>query len=181
MILHSSNPSKSPIKIRDNTLKNANETVVTNRTVLIKLIDVKTVVHNPHKKINGICPNSAHTGNTWTWQYFNLSLNELDHNDFYILTDPIKSDYSSSWLLDRPERVLNDCNELKFNSDPENINQRLSNLLGNDPTGVFWLHVRSTGKFNTYILSVPKGTDYTYVNLNSVNPEPWFFVLEVCF
>jgi hypothetical protein len=192
MMIYPSNSSLSPIEIMKNNPKNAAEVAVANRTVTIDSLDVKTVIYNnTHKKASSeeICPNPDHStesnGNSkWACNYFNISLSELNSTDFYIITDPANiGDNSPSWILNRPEKGVNNENGEKFNSTPININEKILNLLGNDTKGVLWLHVRTPGNkdrnFDAYIVSVPKGTNQTQVSANNLNPEPWFFVLQV--
>lgn len=193
LIIYPSNLSLSPLEIMKNDPKNAVEVVVANRTVIFNLLDVKTVVYNnAHKGIPSeeICPNSNHLPSKssrkpkWACKYFNVSLIDMNSTDFYIITDPADiGDNSPSFVLDRPEKVFDNGNGEKFSSTPININNRILNLLGNDTKGVLWFHVRTPGNkdrnFDAYIVGVPKGTDQRQVNINSINPEPWFLVLQV--
>ncbi len=191
MIIYPSNPSLSAIEITKNDPKDASEVAVANRTVLFNIMEVRTSIYNNKHKTNyqEICPDTDHLAAEspglpkWSCNYFNVSLSELNSTDFYIITDPANiGDNSPSWIIDRPEKVLDNGTGEKFSQNPININDKISNLLGNDTKGVLWFHVRTPGNvdrnFDAYIVRVPKGTNQTQVNINSLNPEPWFFVLQ---
>lgn len=193
LMIYPSNPSLSPIEIMKNDPKNAAEIAVANRTVTFDPLDIKAVIYNDnHEKSHTepVCPNSDHLDNLdhkephWACQYFNISLSEVNYADFYIITDPENiGDNSPSWTLDRPEKGADSGNGEHFSANAININEKILNLLGNDTKGVLWFHVRTPGNkdrnFNTYIISIPKGTNSTQVNVDNLNPEPWFLVLQV--
>ncbi len=179
LTVYPSNPSLNPIEIIKNDPKNAVEVAVANRTVILNLFDIKAVVYKDNKS-KSICPLLNHSSSGWVCQNFNVTASDLNSTDFYLVSDPSNIGDSSSWVLDRPEKGFYNVTEEKFSSNPINVNQKISNLLGNDNNGVLWFHVNPVGRnFDAYILSVPKGTNQSYVNLNSVNAEPWFLVLKV--
>ncbi|MGZ7209028.1 MAG: hypothetical protein ACXVHV_04040 [Methanobacterium sp.] len=183
LIIYPSNPSLSPIEIMKNNPENSMEVAVTNRTVIFNLIGIEAV----NKNNSGlICPYSEHTSSgsyKWTCQNFDISMSEMNSTDFYIVTDPANVGDSPSWILDRPEKAIDNGTREKFSLNPININSKISNLLGNDSKGVLWFHVGTPANisrnFDAYIVSVPKGTNQTQVNLTSIKPEPWFLVLQV--
>lgn len=186
--IYPTNPSLSPIEIMNNSPEKAVEVAVANRTVVFDFLDVEAVVYNnTHKKnySETICPNHNHSqpSGKWACQHFNITLSELNSTDFYILTVPANiGDNSPSWIIDRPEKGLDDGNGEKFSSTPVNVTGNISNLLGNDTKGVLWFHVRTPGNkdrnFDAYIVSVPKEVPIEHVSFN-LTPEPWFFVLQV--
>lgn len=191
LMIYPSNHSLKPIEIMNNNPKNAAEVAVANRTVTFDLLDIKAVIYNSNHQKDFpeiICPNSDHSSSEfsreveWGCQKLNITLEELNSTDFYIITDPANlGDNSPSWTLDRPEKGVNNENGEKFSSNPINISNEILNLLGNDTKGVLWLHVRTPRErnFDTYIVSVPKGTNTTQVSVDNLNPEPWFLVLSV--
>lgn len=192
LIIYPANPALSPIEIMKNSPENAVEVAVANRTVIFKGPDIKSVIYNnAHKKISSgeICPGPDHELDEspdkpgWACKHFNITLSELNSTDFYIITDPANiGDNSPSWIIDRPEKAVDNGNGEIFSSNPININEKISNLLGNDTKGVLWFHVRTPGNkdrnFDAYIVSVSKGTPQEQVNFNP-NPDPWFLVLQV--
>jgi hypothetical protein len=192
LIIYPSNPSLSPIEIMKNDPKNAVDVAVANRTVTFDPLNIEVVIYNDTHKIkySEICPNPDHSSvesedkPKWACQYFNITLSELNSTDFYILTVPANiGDDSPVWILDRPEKGFDNGNGEKFNPNPVKINEKISSLLGNDTKGVLWFHVRTPGNkdrnFDSYIVSVPQGTPQEQVNVDNLNPEPWFFVLQV--
>jgi hypothetical protein len=191
LIIYPSNPSLSPIEVIKNEPKNAVELAVANRTIIFNIIDIKAVIFNDvHKKANYelICPIFIHSDtlynqNRWDCQNLYLTANDMNSKDYYLITNSPNTNYNHSyWILDRPEKAIYGS-EVKFSPNPININKRISYLLGNDNKGVLWFHVKNPRdnkrNFDAYIISVPKGTNQRYVNLNSVFPEPWFLVLQV--
>lgn len=179
LTIYPSDPSLNPIEIIKNDPKNAVEVAVAKRTVTLDLFDIKAVVNKDNKN-KLICPHLDHSSCGWACQNFNITASELNSTDFYLVTDPSNMGDSASWVLDRPEKGLDNGSEEKFSSTPINLNQKISNLMGNDNKGVLWFHLKIPGRnFDAYILSVPKGTSPSHVNLNSVNAEPWFLVLQV--
>lgn len=186
LIIYPSNPSLKPIEIMKNDPKNALEVAVANRTVIFNILDIKAVIYKKNN-LQLICPNSGHSGtefDKWACQNFNITLSELNSTDFYLITDPANTGNNSSyWILNRPEKALDNGTGEKFGSIPINLNGKISNLLGGDDKGILWIHVRTPvnmeRNFDVYIASVPKGTNQSQLNLNSINPEPWFLVLQV--
>ncbi|WP_414469882.1 hypothetical protein [Methanobacterium sp. ACI-7] len=194
MIIYPSDASMIPICILNNSPStSASEIAVANRTVLIPLIYLETIIYsNIHKGsiYEEICPNSYHTPTNssgepkWACKHFNITLSELNTTDFYVITDSADiGDNSPTWIIDRPERASNNETEEHFSQNAISINQKIVDLLGNDAKGVLWFHVKTPGNkdrnFDAYIVSAPKGTPQEQVNINNLNPTPWFFVLHV--
>lgn len=187
------------IIIEDNAPSaNAAEIAVANRTVLCDFMYVNILLgmnthYNPSKQTeNGmegeICPYLDHKRPDfenrkpgWTCQYFNISINDLNTTDFYILTDPSSVTNSAKWGIDKADMQII-CNE-NFGSGPININKKIESVMGNGNKVVLWLHVLTDGNpndgFNAYIVSVPKGTDPGKVTIDYLSPQPCFFVLQV--
>ncbi|MGB9936194.1 MAG: hypothetical protein ACPK7O_00595 [Methanobacterium sp.] len=192
LIIYPSDHSLDPIEIMKNNPKDAVEIAVANRTVNLNFMEIRAIIYNNNHKGNYselICPNIDHSTNEsagkpkWSCKNFNITLSELNTTDFYIITDPEDiGDNAPIWILDHPEKGISNDEE-KFSLVPININQKIMDLLGNDTKGVLWFHVRTPGNkdrnFDAYIVSVPKETPQEQVNVNNLNPEPWFFVLQV--
>jgi len=177
LMIYPSNPSLSPIIIMNRSPENAVEVAVANRTVIFDFLDIEAAVYN---NSTTICHN--HVGLNWTCQYFNITRSELDSRNFYVITVPANiGNNSSSWIIDRPA-TNSTGTERNFSSTPINVNEKISNLLGNDTKGVLWFHVRTPRNkdrnFNAYIVSVPKEVPKEHVSFN-LTPEPWFFVLSI--
>ena len=190
LMIYPSNPSLKPIEIMKNEPKNAAEVAVANRTVTFDPLDIKAVIYtSDHQKDfpKIICPNQDHLSSEsspeveWGCQKINVTLDELNSTDFYVMTDPANTGDGSKWILDRPEKGVDNGDGEQFSSNAININDKILNLLGNNTKGVLWLHVKTPRErnFNTYIVSVPKGTNQTEVSVDNLNPEPWFLVLQV--
>jgi len=191
LIIYPSNPSLSPIEVMKNEPKKGDEVAIANRTVIFNIIEIKAVIYNNiHKKANYelICPIFIHyktiyNQNKWDCQNLYLTINEVNSKDYFLITNPLNiTNNTSFWVLNRPEKAIYGYEE-KFSPKPININKRILYLMGNDDQGVLWFHVKNprniNRNFDTYIISVPKGINLNYINLNSVNPEPWFMVLKV--
>ncbi|MEN4006420.1 MAG: hypothetical protein PQ964_03570 [Methanobacteriaceae archaeon] len=176
LMIYPSNPSLSPIVIRNASPINATEVAVSNRTVVFRPpSNVEAIIYNNTR--GKICPNPGHLPLWWACQYFNISRDALNTRDFYVMTVPIGGD--ASWIIDRPE-IGAFGNETSFSSTPINVTGKISNLLGNDSRGVLWFHVRTPGvrNFDAYVVSVPKGTPQSQVSVNNY-PKPWFLILQV--
>ncbi|MBI5680996.1 MAG: hypothetical protein HZC47_08890 [Methanobacterium sp.] len=187
------------IIIEDNTPSaSAAEIAVANRTVLCDFMYLNILVgmdthYNPSKQTENcnewdVCPHSDHKQPDfenrkpgWTCQYFNISINDLNTTDFYILTDPSSVANSAKWGIDKADAPV-ECGE-NFVSVPININNKIQSVMGNDTKAVLWFHILKGGdpkdSFNAYIVGVPKGTAPEQVNVDYLNPQPCYFVLQV--
>jgi len=186
MILYPSNDSLAPITIMDNgPPPNTCDVAVANRTVLLDFMHLKAVINSYEGNASGEeCPNPDHNLNNsngkleWTCKYFNISREELETSDFYIIT---RGDVSSSagWVIDKANRLNDTVNP--FTSQPALINDKIADIMGSSSDAILWLHIITAGKpgYDCYIVSVPKGTDHNMVNLNYLDTGPWFFVLQV--
>ncbi len=119
----------------------------------------------------------------WACHHFNVTKEDLNTTDFYIITDPRDvGDNSPKWLIDRPEAMSDDGHDFGPGSAPILINSYIASALGTDDEAVLWLHIYTPGDpkrvFDGYIISVPKGTPQDQVDLNYLNPQPAFFVLK---
>lgn len=177
---------------------NAAEIAVANRTVLCDFMYLNVVVgmnmhYNPSKQteqsnIGEVCPHSDHkqpdfeNGKPgWKCQYFNISMDDLNITDFYLLTDPCIVTNSAKWGIDRADLQV-ECRE-NFVNGPININNKIESVMGNDTKAVLWFHILTRGNpnesFNAYIVGVPKGTAPGQVNIDYLNPQPCYFVFQV--
>jgi len=209
MVIYPVNTALPPLVIWNDTLPtNASEIAVANRTVLCDFLSVNVVISTDSHGNTGytsgigfdweICPHANLTGNLehqkpilngtgtpgWACHHFNITTEDLQIYDFYVLTDPEKlSDDSARWIIDRPENMTND--QQQFTDMPIIVNEKISQVLGNETEAVLWFHVYKSGDpkkpFDAYIVSVRKGTPLDQVKLSYLNPQPCFFVLKVWF
>jgi len=203
VIIYPIDPALKPIVVHNETLPaNASEVAVVNRTVLIdfmslnvlasinpyfnSLIGAEKLVWCPHHNLRGVKdhnkPNSNLNAPGWTCRPFKVSQWDLNFTDFYLISDPSAlNDESAIWILDRPENQ----SEIgkKFDSKPIKMNDRISELLGQDNSTVMWLHVFTSGDsskaFNAYLVGVPKNTPPENVSIEYLNPQPGYLVLTV--
>jgi hypothetical protein len=132
---------------------------------------------NQHKR-----PDFMNKKGGWLCNPFNINSNDIILNDYYMLTDPpVLSDNSAKWIIDKPDNISE--NFQKFITKPIKLNSRFSELLGDHKNATITLHVYMGGdqekSFNTYIVSVPRGTSLEYIRLDYMNPMPAFLVLKV--
>lgn len=199
MIIYPTNPSLSPLVIMNNTIpSSACEVAVANRTVLCDFMCMNVVIgmnayHNPTLPAKQgleweICPQldhkppDFHTGKSgWICHHFNVTRDDLNSTDFYIITDPVSVANSAGWSIDRADAQV-DCKE-KFSNRPIHVNDKIEAAMGNDTKAVFWFHIFTSGNprdsFDAYIVSVSKGTPLDQVKLEYLDPQPCFFVLQV--
>ncbi len=197
MILYPANPSLSPLVIKnDKVPASASEVAVVNRTVLCDFLYATAVV-----KINGhlnypleqgfeweICPHMNHNHSDlksgypgWACHHFNITAYDLNSTDFYVITNPVSATDSAEWGIDRADKQI-DCKE-KFSRYPIIVNDKIAAAMGNDTGAVLWFHILtkedSPNSFDAYIAGVPKGTPVDQVRIDSLGPQPCFFVLQV--
>jgi hypothetical protein len=120
----------------------------------------------------------------WLCNAFNMNLEEIKSNDFYILTDPpfnTNSNFNSKWIIDTPDNTT--FNAQNFTSNPIMINSRILELLGNKTSEIFVFHVFTSGDientFNTYLIGVPKGTPPNDIRIYNMKPQPAFLILKL--
>lgn len=181
--------------------EDAVEVAVVNRTVLCDFMILKTFItintsgsssNSENRSFADVCPHRTlklemeHRNNNdddplWTCQYFRISQEDLNYTDFYIITDPkTLGGTANQWIIDKPENMTNE--RQNFNSGPISINNKISQVLGQDKKAVLWLHVTftsSTPYFGVYLVGAPKGTPVENIKLEYINPRPCFFVLKV--
>jgi len=184
MIIYPSNDSLSPIVIMNETPPgNVGDVTVTNRTVLIDFMHLKAVMcdnsteecPNPEHKAN----NSTYCKTEWKCSYFNVSREELDSSDFYLIRGGNVSN-SAEWMMDKANCQNSTLNQ--FTSNPTLLNDKIKELMGISNKTVLWVHISagdSSKGCDYYIVTVPKGTRLDIVNLKYLNTGPWFFVLRV--
>ena len=195
-----------PIEVHNETPPgSASDIAVANRTVLCSYMymacKVSMNAHSNPSWTHGagsdweICPHAGlnasmkheepdfETGKPgWVCHHFNITQNDLNSTDFYVLTDPMDLTGSSSrWIIDSPDKMRN--NGETFISGPIPVNNEIKELLGDNKTAVLWLHVLTSGvpdrSFDAYVVGVPKGTTSSNVRLDYINPQPAYFVLRV--
>jgi hypothetical protein len=199
MMIYPTNPSLSPLAVMNNTVQSStSEVAVANRTVLCDFMYITTVVGiRGHSKFAGsleqgleweICPhidheqiNSKRGDQEWACHHFNVTIDDLNLTDFYVITDPASVDNSARWGIDRADAQM-DCKE-KFSNGPILVNDKITASMGNDTRAVLWFHILtkrdSEDSFDGYIVRVPKGTPLDQVKLDYLGPQPCFFVLQV--
>lgn len=209
MIIYPANTALLPMVIWNDTLPaDASEIAVANRTVLCDFLSANVVISmnthgNPaHPAETGfgweICPHVNLTGNLghqqpilndtgtpgWACHHFNVTIEDLQVYDFYVITDPEElSDNSARWIIDRPGNMTND--QQQFSDRPILVNDEILQVLGTETEATLWFHVFKCGNpkkiFDAYIVSVQKGIPPDQVKLSYLNPQPCFFVLKVWF
>jgi hypothetical protein len=207
MVIYPVNTALIPMVIWNDTLPvDASEIAVANRTVLCDFLSANVIIGtnthgNPAYSVETgfdweICPHVNLTGDLghqqpisngtgtpgWVCHHFNITFEDLQIYDFYILTDPEQlSDNSARWIIDRPENMTKE--QQRFVNSPILINDRILQTLGTDTRAVLWFHIFTAGDpkkaFKAYIISVRKGTPLEQVDLDYLNPQPCFFVLKV--
>ncbi|MBP2045869.1 hypothetical protein [Methanobacterium aggregans] len=118
----------------------------------------------------------------WVCHHFNITQEDLNSTDFYVLTDPtVLADGSARWIIDSPDKM--EKNGEMFFSSPIPVNDKLMEILGDNKTAVLWLHVLTIGtpdkSFDAYVVGVPKGTPVLNVRLEYITPQPAYFILKV--
>ncbi len=190
MMLYSSNDSFTPISIMNNTPPaDVYEVTVVNRTVILDFMRLKVIIYNNMHKGNASiekCPNPDHkpynsSGKPeWHCSHFNMTGEELNSSDFYLIT---RGDVSSSarWVIDKADKQNNTGNS--FNHNPILVNDKITELMGNNTKSVLWLHIITSGtpenSYDCYIVSVPRRTTSDMVDIKYLDSGPWFFVLRV--
>jgi len=183
MILYPSNNSLSPIVIMNRTPPaNVADVTVANRTILLDFMQLKaTICGNSTEE----CPNPDHKANNstpykWKCGYFNVSREELDTSDFYLIMGGNVSN-SAEWVIDKANCQNSTLNQ--FKSNPTLVNDKVKELMGYSNKTVLWMHTLAGGNsnnvFDYYIVTVPKGTSPDMVDIKYLNTGPWVFVLEV--
>lgn len=195
-----------PIEVHNETPPaSASDVAVANRTVLCSYMymacKLSMNAHNNPSWTRGVesgwetCPHAGlnasmkhegpdfETGKPgWVCHHFNITQDDLNLTDFYVLTDPTDlTDGSPKWIIDSPDKMKK--NGENFISGPIPVNNEIKELLGDNKTAVLWLHVLTSGfpdrSFDAYIVGVPKGTPSSNVRLDYINPQPAYFVLKV--
>ncbi len=128
------------------------------------------------------CPDFKKKRSGWLCNAFNMNLEEIKSNDFYILTDPpFNTNFNAKWIIDTPDNTT--FNAQNFTSNPIMINSRILELLGNKTSEVFVFHVFTSGDientFNTYLIGVPKGTPPNDIRIYNMKPQPAFLILKL--
>lgn len=168
------------------------EVAVVNRTVLVNFKDYQVLARIgsiseicPHHNYNGATahdkPNYNNSTPGWNCMPFKVTQEDLNTNDFYILTDPFPSpDNQARWMIDGPNNFMTTGEN--FQTQPILVNSRISPLMAGT-NGTLWLHIFTSGdpskSFNTYLVAVPRGTSSGDVRVEYLNPYPCFFVLKV--
>jgi hypothetical protein len=204
VVIYPADSSLNPIVLSNETPpEDAVEVAVVNRTVLCDFMVLKTLIiintsgsssNSENRSFADVCPHKTlkmemeHQNNNlnygdslWACQYFRISQEDLNSTDFYIITDPeTGGGTSNQWIMDKTDNMTNE--RQNFNSGPIFINNKISQVLGQDKKAVLWLHVTftsSTPSFGVYLVGAPKGTPIENVKMEYVNPRPCFFVLKV--
>ncbi len=189
MIIYPSNNSFAPVSIMNNTPPvNVCDIVIANRTVILDFMHLKVAIcNNTHEgNVSAVeCANPDHRSDNssfkteWKCNYFNLTRDELDSSDFYLIT---------SGNINKDEWVIGKANcqnstMSQFTSNPTCLNDKIKELMGNNNKTLLWAHILAQGSSNNaydyYIVTVPKGTSPDMVNINYLDTGPWFFVLSV--
>lgn len=192
------NPNQEIIKISNKTpSEDVSEVAVVNRTVLVNLKNFKVLLCIDKSNNSDICPhhnckkdnvhnkpnyNKVTPG--WNCKCFKITQNELNVTDFYILTDPsLPNDNLARWAMDRSDNITDD--EEIFQAQPVLVNDKICKIIGDDDETIVWLHTLTSGdpskSFDTYLVGVPKGTSTEEVRVEYLNPQLYFFILNLIF
>lgn len=207
LILYPVNDTKNPYVIRNDSESGSTEVAVANRTVLADFMFTSVVIGmNAHR--NPAWPMDPdldweecfHDGNVtdlhqrpvidygntgkpgWACKHFNITQEDVENSDFYIITDPRElKDNSAEWIIDRNQPGLIVTKGTKFGTAVL-ANAAIETALNGDPEAILWLHVKTAGDpkkvYDAYLVAVPKGTPQEDVDLRALNPQPCFFVLK---
>ena len=199
LVIYPTNTSLPVIEVISKIPRNGDVTII-NRTVLYdyKLIDIYTNIKpdNSHMTGSGYVCNHAYMNlnphklpdfnnrkSGWFCAAFNIDIEDIKSKDFYILTDPAlddNSDLHASWILDSPNKT--NINPHNFTSNPVLINSIISELSDNRNREILVLHIFMDGDikktFKTYVVGVPVGTPIQDVRLDTINPQPAFFIMK---
>ena len=172
-----------------------NRTVIYDYNIICSYLSITPDIHN---EINGSseffcthsnlgsykhnCPDFKTRNAGWICRPFNIDLLDINSKDFYILTDPtVLKDNSARWIIDTPNIIDNKAQN--FTSAPIMVNSMISELSGNKSREIFVFHVYTDGNpekiFNTYLVGVPKGTQYTDVRIDHMKSQHAFFILKL--
>lgn len=180
------------------------EVMVENRTVVCNYLNTSVLVFinalecsrlSEQKQLGEKCPHLGVNGNLvhlnvdyrnrksgWVCYPFRMNQKMLNSTDFYIMTDPdCVKDPAAVWMMDRPENLTE--NTQFFQNNPIQVNGKIKEIMGDNSTGVLWLHVYFSGNpdktFNTYLAGFPKGTPYETVKVQYLSPQPCYFIFKV--
>jgi hypothetical protein len=118
----------------------------------------------------------------WECRPFIVTQNDINSTDIYILTDPPQiQDQSAYWILDSTQNLTD--NRQKFGSSPSRLNEKLSELLGENDNATIWVHVLSSENpdeaFDVYIGGFAKGTPAEKIKIHYLTPQPCYFFFQV--
>lgn len=212
LVLYPVDPNISTYTIKEGTVPaNAAEVAVANRTVLADFMFTSVVIgmnahRNPAWPMDPdmdwedcfhvepfVQPGNVHEKPVidtqggepgWACKHFNLTQQDLEASDFYIITDPYPlKDNSAEWIIDRDDPGLMVEKGVKFDDQPILANAEIATAMNGDPEATLWLHVKTAGDpkkvYDAYLVAVPKNTPPEEVSLNALNPQPCYFVLKV--
>lgn len=199
LMIYPTNSTLKPLVVSNETPPtDVNEVAVVNRTVLVNFRDFRILTSiggHDGSSYSEICPHYNYKGVTahgkpdynnstpgWNCRYFKITQEDLNTTDFYILTDPyILKDNMARWMLDRPDKMSEE--QVIFQSQPVKVNDKLSEMIGDDEEAILWLHILNSGDsskaFNTYLVGVPMGTPIEEVRIEYLHPYPCSFIFKI--
>lgn len=118
----------------------------------------------------------------WRCKPFIVTQNDINSTDIYIMTDPPQiMDESAYWIVDSTQNLTD--NREKFRPSPYKLNEKLSELLGENDNATIWLHVLSSGNpdetFDVYIGRFVKDTPSEKIKTQYLTPQPCNFIFKV--
>lgn len=199
-----------PMIIHEESIpSSSSEVVVVNRTVQCNFLSNYTIIimdWNKNKYNNSqnasntfiysqsdICPHqglnsslnhsSVNNSNPKIWEchHFNTSIEYLEKNDYYLITDPSPIiGESSYWTLDTADNISWKNNSFKTNYI--NLNPEIINLMGNKKNVTLWIHVigpeTPINSFKVYLVAVPKYMDFSYLKAEYFKSQTCNFILK---
>lgn len=187
----------SPIIINNKNTKNAKEIVTVNRTCICdflneyKILEItwnqetletlyplqentSTVCHYDGiiTKYNHNINQIASPQNRWVCKQFQVNLEDLTNNNYYILSEGSTSSFK--WIIDTSAQAYNATTNLQNSATNINSKIRASITAGNTTT--VWLHLYGpkTSSTKVYVVAVPKNTNSKYI-------KPEYFKKQTCY
>lgn len=149
-----------PIKIKSEE-GNPNEIFIVNRTLQCDFYKKYVILELNSKS------NNCYRHDTWKCGYFMVTIEEIEHNNYYLLADN-----PSTWIMDTPENKSNKENIIE--ESPILLNDKMKKLLSSNRTGIIWIHAKSDGE--VLVVSVPKGASIP-IQITYFQVQPCDFVI----
>ncbi len=110
--------------------------------------------------------------NRWLCKQFQVNLNELETNDYYILSEGQISSFK--WIIDSTEEAYNYTSPLQ--NSAIKLNNKIKASIISKNTTTIWMHIYGPKNSNVkiYLVKLPK-------NINSKYIKPEYFKKQTCY